>query len=281
MFTRHVGWREPSPAKIREGLPSNCRAEANYFIGNDLKKWRANIPTYARVRYRDVYPGIDVAYYGTGQGQLEYDFILAPGTDPKAITLRLEGAKKLLLNGESDLVATLPDGGQLVQQLPAVYQERDRKREKIQGRVVLRGKDTIGFELAKYDRRRAIYIDPGLVYSTYLGGDRSDQGFGIAVDSGGNAYVTGAASSADFPTTSGAFQTFSNAIANGNYTAFVAKLNPSASGEASLVYSTLPGSRERLRPGRGHRGRLLRRCLCDGNDRLDRLSHHRGRVPER
>jgi hypothetical protein len=152
--------------------------------------------------------------------------------------LRLEGAKKLRLKGERDLVATLPDGGQLVQHLPAIYQVRDGKREKIQGRVVLRGKGTIGFELAKYDRHRAIYIDPGLVYSTYLGGSRSDDGFGIAVDSGGNAYVTGAASSADFPTTSGAFQT---AIPNPNGTAFVAKLNPSASGEASLVYSTYLG----------------------------------------
>ena len=160
-------------AKI-EGL-EQLPGKANYFIGNDPKKWRTNIPTYARVRYRDVYPGIDVVYYGTGQGQLEYDFIVAPGTDPKAITLRLEGAKKLLLNGQSDLVATLPDGGQLVQHLPAIYQERDRKREKLQGRVVLRGKDTIGFELAKYDRHRAIYIDPGLVYSTYLGGSRNDK----------------------------------------------------------------------------------------------------------
>ncbi len=226
-------------AKI-EGL-EQLPGKANYFIGNDPKKWRTNIPTYARIRYRDVYPGIDVVYYGTGQGQLEYDFIVAPGTDPKAITLRLEGAKKLLLNGESDLVATLPDGGQLVQHLPAIYQERDRKREKIQGRVVLRGKATIGFELAEYDRHRAIYIDPGLVYSTYLGGSRNDQGLGIAVDSGGNAYVTGTASSADFPTTSGAFQSFSNATANGNFTAFVAKFNPSASGEASLVYSTYLG----------------------------------------
>lgn len=226
-------------AKI-EGL-EQLLGKANYFIGNDPKKWHTNIPTYARIRYRDVYPGIDVAYYGTGQGQLEYDFIVAPGTDPKAITFRLEGAKKLLLNGESDLVATLPDGGQLVQHLPAIYQERDRKREQLQGRVVMRGKDAIGFELAKYDRHRAIYIDPGLVYSTYLGGSRMDIGTGIGVDSEGNAYVTGTANSADFPTTSGALQTSSNAIANGNFTAFVAKLNPSSSGEASLVYSTYLG----------------------------------------
>ncbi len=102
----------------------------------------------------------------------------------------------------------------------------------------MRGKDAIGFELANYDRHRALYIDPGLVYSTYLGGNQTDQGLGIAVDSGGNAYVTGTAFSADFPTTSGAFQT---AVPNPNYTAFVAKLNPSASGEASLVYSTYLG----------------------------------------
>jgi len=228
-----------------EGL-EQLPAKANYFIGNDPKKWRANIATYARVRYHDVYPGIDVVYYGTGQGQLEYDFIVAPGTDPNAITLRLEGAKKLLLNGERDLVATLPDGGQLVQHLPAIYQERDGKREKVQGRVVLRGKDTVGFELAEYDRRRAIYIDPGLVYSTYLGGAMPERGGvvgdyaeGIAVDSAGDIYVIGKTYSPDFPTKDAFQSTCADCLfASG---VFLTKIDPTASGAASLLYSTYLG----------------------------------------
>ncbi len=223
---------------------------ANYFIGSDPRKWRTDIPTYAKVRYRNVYPGIDLVYYGTNQRQLEYDFILAPGANPKAIAIRFDGAKKLSLNSNGGVIAKLPDGVEVLHRAPAIYQERcrpergDGKRkkkchpERVAGRCVLQGKNTIGFELAGYDRTRAVYIDPALVYSTYLGGSGSDEGNGIAVDSSGNAYVTGITASTNFPTTGGAFQTVNNAAAFGNVNAFVTKLN--ATGTA-LDYSTYLG----------------------------------------
>lgn len=180
---------------------------ANYLIGKDPTRWHTRIPTYAQVRYRDVYPGIDLVYYGTTQRQLEYDFVLAPGADPNAIALRFEGARRLRLDRTGDVIVTLPDGGTLVHRAPVVYQERDGRREPVAGRCVLRGHDCVGFALAAYDRARPVYIDPGLVYSTYLGGSADDSATAIAVDALGNAYVTGVTGSGDFPTTPGAFVT--------------------------------------------------------------------------
>src|SRR5260370_29531776 len=119
--------------------------KVNYCVGKDAKTWHANIPTYSKVRYRDVYPGIDLAYYGTDQHQLEYDFILAPNADPQAIGLRFEGAEQLALDSNGDLSVKLPGGGQVVHRAPTIYQERDGHRDSVEGRIVLRGKDTIGF----------------------------------------------------------------------------------------------------------------------------------------
>ncbi|HUO06561.1 MAG TPA: SBBP repeat-containing protein [Candidatus Binataceae bacterium] len=214
--------------------------KASYFIGNDPKHWHTDIPNYARVRYHNVYPGIDLAYYGSNQNQLEYDFILAPGANPNAIKVRFDGAKKIALNRDHDAIATLSDGGAIIQRLPAIYQERDGKREKIDGHMVLRGKNTIGFDLASYDGTRGVNIDPGisLDYSTYLGGSNYDFGAAIAIDSSGNAYVAGTATSADFPTQNA----YQNALGgSGAANAFVAEINPAASGAASLLYSTYLG----------------------------------------
>ena len=236
-----VGVNPKSAVAGEEQLPS----KSNYFVGNDPKKWRTNIPMYQRVRYSNVYPGVDLVYYGTGQHQLEYDFVVAPGADPKALALRFTGATNLALNSDGDLRITLADGGEVIHHKPIVYQDVDGRREKVDGKCVLRGKDTIGFELAAYDRRRTVYIDPGLVYSTYLGGSagasagrNDDQGNAIAVDSSGNAYVTGPAASADFPTTMGAFQTTNNAVSSDLTNGFVTKLNAAGS---ALVYSTFLG----------------------------------------
>ncbi|HYB91873.1 MAG TPA: SBBP repeat-containing protein [Candidatus Binataceae bacterium] len=214
---------------------------SNYFIGNDPKKWHTDVPNYARVRYRNIYPGIDLVYYGASPGHLEYDLVLAPGIDSRAIALRFEGAKPLTLNRDGDVVAKLDDGGEVIQHLPAVYREHDGKREKIAGKAVLRGKDTIGFDIASgacagKEHDCAVYIDPALAYSTYLGGSSADYGNGIAVDSSGNAYITGQAESADFPLLN-AYQS----TLKGKSDAFVAKLDPSASGTASLLYSSYLG----------------------------------------
>jgi hypothetical protein len=224
----------PAP---RVEATSQLAGRSNYFIGNDPKKWRTNIPSYSKVWYRGVYPGIDLVYYSANQRQLEYDFVVAPGADPDSIGLRFEGAERLTLNKQGDVVIRLPGGGEVIHHAPSIYQERGGQREKVDGRCVMRSANTIGFALADYDRNRAVYIDPGLVYSTYLGGDAFDQGEGIAVDSSGSAYVAGIAGSLNFPTTAGVFEP-TNPDSGGGGPAFVTKFNTDGSG---LVYSTFLG----------------------------------------
>jgi Beta-propeller repeat len=204
--------------------------KANYFIGNDPVRWRTNVPTYARVRYQDLYPGIDLVYYGRDRA-LEYDFVVHPGADPSRIALDFEGADGLEIDGGGNLV--LHTGQQTIRQRnPLIYQEIDGVRQQISGRYVLKGDREASIEVSRYDESRPLIIDPAvLFYSTYLGGSSEDYGSRIAVDGSGNAYVTGTTYSADFPTTAGAFDTSFNSP----YSSFVAKLNPTGSG---LVYST-------------------------------------------
>ena len=176
--------------------------KSNYFIGNDPQKWRTNIPTYAKVRYGDVYPDVDLVYYGN-QRQLEYDLIVAPGADPTAITLAFEGADKLEINDQGDLVLQTP-AGQVIQHAPVIYQKTNGVKQAINGHYVLRGKHQVGFHVATYDATKPLVIDPVvLTYSSYLGGGAADIGNGIAVDSAGNAYVTGVTPSLNFPTCGG------------------------------------------------------------------------------
>lgn len=208
---------------------------ANYFLGKDPKHWRTNIPTYAGVRLRNVYAGIDQLYYGANQSQLEYDFVLARNANPDVIRLRFEGADHLRFNDQGDLVLALA-GGEVIHHAPLIYQDHGGRRQRVYGKCVLTGRNTVGFRVAAYDRSRPLFIDPGLVYSTYLGGSIDDWGSGIAVDASGNAYVTGFARSPNFPTTSGALQTALGG--SGASDAFVTKLNPSG---MALLYSTYLG----------------------------------------
>jgi hypothetical protein len=207
--------------------------KANYFIGNDPAKWRTNIPTYAKAQYKNVYRGIDLVYYGR-QRQLEYDFVVRPGANPETITLGIQGADTLEVDAQGDLVLHT-SAGVIRQRKPVIYQEIDGARREIAGGYALRGERRVGFQVAAYDASRPLVIDPVLFYSTYLGGSGSqDEGFGIAVDASGNAYVTGLTNSANFPTTAGVFQT----TPGGDLDVFVAKLNPTGSG---LAYSTYLG----------------------------------------
>ena len=217
-----------SQAAGHDALPG----KSNYFIGNDPAKWRTNIPTYAKVRYEGVYPGVDLVYYGN-QGQLEYDFVVAPGADPRLVTLAFEGAREVHIDARGELVLGV-EGGEVRQHKPVVYQEVAGVKQEVAGRYVMKGTRQVGFRVAAYDPSRPLIIDPVLVYSTYLGGSDEDVGFGIAVDAAGNAYVTGETSSTDFPTTAGAAQT----TYAGGSDAFVTKLDATGSG---LVYSTYLG----------------------------------------
>jgi hypothetical protein len=212
--------------KGRELLPG----KSNHFIGNDPSKWQTDVPQYARVEYEDVYPGVSLTYYGN-QGQLEYDFVVAPGADPKQIHFAIAGADALRIDKDGNLVLSLPDG-EVVHRAPVVYQEVNGARGAVEGRFALKGEHEVGFEVDQYDPERPLVVDPVLAYSTYLGGSADDWGWSIAVDASGNTYVAGSTSSIDFPTA--APMQPANA---GQSDAFVVKV--SASG--ALVYSTYLG----------------------------------------
>ncbi len=201
--------------------------KSNYFIGNDSSKWRTNVPLFTKVKYVGVYPGIDLVFYGN-QRNLEYDFVVAAGADPKSIALDVEGPAPAL-DKDGNLIA-----GEANFHKPVIYQIAEGVKHAVEGGYVLRGKSQVGFALGEYDRTRELLIDPVLTYSTYLGGTNQDIGGGVAVDSFGSAYVTGYAESMDFPTTSGAYQT----SLRGGTDLFVTKFSPSGN---SLIYSTFLG----------------------------------------
>jgi hypothetical protein len=196
--------------------------KVNYFIGNDPEKWRTNVATFAKVRYEEVYSGIDLVYYGN-QRQLEYDFVVAPGADPTRIRLAFTGAKKMRLEKDGGLVVQTAVGS-VRWNKPIVYQEINGQRRPVSGEYIAR-RHKIGFRVAAYDHTKPLVIDPTLVYSTYLGGSSADFGSGIAVDSSGAAYVVGATVSLDFPTTTGAYQT----VNREPYELFITKVNAAGS----------------------------------------------------
>lgn len=242
-FLLSQGPEEPSPTVLRmhllgadpaaavEGL-NELEGKVNYLLGNDPTQWRTNIPIFSRVRYRGVYPGIDVVYYGN-QRRLEFDFVVAPGRDAGAIALEFPGTEKTEIEAATgDLLLGIGDKT-IRQHKPIVYQETSAGRREVEGRYALRTGGRVGFEVGEYDASAALIIDPVLEYSTFLGGSFGDQARAIAVDSAGNAYVTGATSSTDFPTANPAQSTNRR-----EPDVFITKLNAAGS---ALVYSTYLG----------------------------------------
>jgi Beta-propeller repeat len=169
----------------------------NYFIGRDPKHWRTNVPTYARVRYKNVYPGIDLVYYGNPR-QLEYDFEVSAAGNPNLIRFEIKGPNQIQLDPDGDLILKI-SGGELRFQSPIVYQQSKGQRVPVQGAYFMNDARHIAFHVGQYDSSKPLVIDPVLVYSTYLGGSGNDQPTGIAVDKAGSVYVTGFTDSADFP----------------------------------------------------------------------------------
>ena len=230
MAMRLVGANAASSVVGESPLPG----KVNYYIGNDPKRWHENIPTFGRVRYSGVYPGIDLVYYGT-EGQLEYDFIVAPGADPTQIRVAFDGAQpKLDANG--DIVLARGNAEIHLRNL-TVYQQKAGGRESVAGRFALSSDNQVRFAVGDYDRSRALVVDPTVVYSTYLAGSAEDEIYGLAVDSMGSAVAVGATTSTDFPVTSGAYQT-TNPYPGFDGAAFITKLSPDGS---SLVFSTYLG----------------------------------------
>src|SRR5215213_2399818 len=207
--------------------------KVNYIVGNDPAKWRRNVPTYRKAYFKDIYPGIDVVYYGK-QRELEYDFVVAANANPKLIRFTVEGADQLRLDKSGQLLLNLKFGDVSLNK-PVIYQlDENGSRREVKGTYVINGNE-VRFKLEKFDSSKSLIIDPVLSYSTLLGSSSGDNATGIAVDSQGSAYVTGTTDFTTFPTTPGAFKTTPN---RGG--AFVTKLDPTGS---TLVYSTyLAGS---------------------------------------
>ena len=151
----------PEP-KVRGG--DKLAGRSNYFVGNDPEKWRTNVPHYSKVSFEEVYPGIDLVYYGTNQRQLEHDFIVAPGANPKTIQLKFEGADRLEVDAQGDLLLRLPDG-EVRFHKPHVYQESNATRQEIAASYVLKDNNEVVFEVAAYDSSLPLIIDPVLSYS--------------------------------------------------------------------------------------------------------------------
>jgi hypothetical protein len=218
-------WAEVTGERELEG-------KVNYFRGSDPAKWQTNVPTYGAVRYRGIYEGVDLVYYGNERGEMEYDFQVAPGADASQISFRVEGAESLEVDPLGDLVITTP-AGEMRQHKPAVYQEAAGTRQIIESSFTVEADGLVRFALGEYNKSAPLIIDPVLTYSTYLGGSGGDTGLGITVDSSGSAYVTGRTLSTNLPRANALQNTLS-----GGLDVFVTKLHPSGS---ALVYSTYLG----------------------------------------
>lgn len=224
---RIEGAREPTSFEGVQKLES----ASSYFRGNDPQKWVKQAPHYRKVRARDIYDGIDLVYYGDGR-KIEYDFVVAPGADPRQIELTYEGANSLSRDEHGNL-AIATKLGTLIQRAPVVYQEIAGQRRPVKSAYRIR-EGRVSFELAAWDRKRELVIDPVLEYSTFLGGANDDVAYSVAVDSAGSTYVTGNTFSTDFPTSGGGY----DIVANPGSDVFVTKLSPDGD---SLVYSTYIG----------------------------------------
>jgi len=229
--------------------------KANYFLGNVPSQWHTDVPTYGKVKYESVYPGVDLVYYGTQRGELEYDFVVAPGADPGAIALDLradepgssktaigsrrkaEDQARVRITDSGDLLIPTSDGEVRLHK-PVIYQPVNRQstagnRKSVDGRFALDAENHVRFALGPYDHSQPLVIDPVLVYATYIGGSGGDVGYAIAVDSNQDAYIAGVTNSTNYPTSNAA-----QSANKGNGDGFITKMN---SDGTALIYSTYLG----------------------------------------
>jgi hypothetical protein len=201
----------------------------HYFIGRESRKWRTNVPHYGQVRYRNVYPGIDIVYYAKGDA-LEYDLVVAPGADPRRIRLRVSGVDRVTTEGDDLVIET--GGRKLRQAKPRIYQAAAEGRVEIAGRYAIDSTGGVRIEVGHYDPHRPLVIDPVIVWSTLLGGDKYDYISAVAVDPQGNVYVAGETNSANFPGTPPAGM----AAGTRRPEAYVSKINPAGTAVLFTAY---------------------------------------------
>ncbi len=240
----------PAPAMLRMHWKGGRRSRpvatdrlpgvANYLTGPDPTKWHTDVPTFAKVRYDDVYAGIDMVFYGT-QGEMEYDFVVEPGASPAAIRLTVDGAASRRVDADGNLVLRLPDGKEIVQRRPVLYQQRGGAKAPVEGAYAMLGNGEIGFTVGAYDKAAPLVIDPVIAYSTYIGGKASSMYYNdeeatsvVAVDGAGATYVAGYTRTLDLVGTS------SSPLQPEAYGSdmYIMKIDPTG---ATLEYSTYLG----------------------------------------
>jgi hypothetical protein len=225
------GANRDARGSARDRLPG----VANYFVGSNPANWHSHIPTFAEVKYRATYPGIDVVYHGRN-GRLESDFDVAAGADPSQIIMRVDGAGNVAIDRDGDAVVRVGKNS-IVMRRPNAWQTRYGLRHPVDVRYRTAGRNRLALTLGEFDRKRALTIDPAITYSSYIGGSAA-QANAVAVDPSGNAYYAGWAAEGctgcpnPFPTTTGP------AYAGGTADAFILVLNPTGT---MPVYSTLIG----------------------------------------
>lgn len=208
--------------------------KSNYLLGNDQSRWKRGIPQFAQVRYENVYPGVNLVFYGN-QGRIEYDFQVAPGANPKQAELEFDGAKQLTVK-DGALVVT-GENGSVRFEAPRVYQEIAGRQQAVEGGFVLRGANRAGFSIGTYDHSRELVIDPILVFSSYFGGAGNETNNYVAVDQAFNIYLAGTTDSTGLATT-GVFQ----GALGGTQNVYIAKIMPGNISQApTLAYVTYLG----------------------------------------
>jgi uncharacterized repeat protein (TIGR01451 family) len=210
--------------------------KSNYFLGNDPAKWRSGVPQFAKVRYENIYPGINLVFYGN-QGRLEYDFQVAPGADPAQAELEFNGAKHLELKDGALVIRS--ESGSVQLEAPRVYQEIAGREQPVEGSFVLRGGKRAGFAIGAYDHSRELVIDPILTFSSYFGGSGDEHATSVAVDGSFNIYLTGSTTSPNLPGAT----TFPTTLVPGvTQNIYIAKIQPPlGSLTAVLEYVTYLG----------------------------------------
>lgn len=205
-------------------------SKTNLYFGNDKSKWRRGIRNYGRVRVEQLYPGVDLDYYGNA-GQLEYDLTVNPGADPEHIRLRLDGSD-VRGNGHGDLVASL------IQRHPVAYQTGvDGERHMVASRYRRNSDGSYSFQLGAYDRSRVLVIDPVLVVAQYFAALYENVAYGLGHDSNGLVYIAGTTQSTDLPLAGTPYQS----AEGGDQDLFLAVVNPKLSGSAQVIYVTYLG----------------------------------------
>jgi hypothetical protein len=219
-------------ANARLDGEQELQGKVNYLIGNDRAKWRTGIPTFRKVHYDDVWPGVDMVWYGT-QSELEYDFVVKPGSEVSQVRVAFEGAEKMRLDDQANLIVT-SNGEEVKHSVPVIYQEDQDGRVSVAGKYIIKGTNEIGFEVGAYDHSKPLVIDPVVFYSSYIGGSSNDEGFAVAVNANSEAYIAGETSSdaATFPLQN-AFQSSQPATV-----AFITRMNNRGT---DILYSTFLG----------------------------------------